>query len=204
MDGQNKIIGIVGRKGSGKSTIFRKIIERSPRIFIFDSTGEHHFIPAKNIFHSLDGVNRFLAYTSTQDQFAGSFIPEVELEESFEQIALWIYEQGGMTLAVEEIPFLCTPNSVPPALDRIVRLGRHRWVNLVYTGQRMAELARRLTAATDVLILFQSTEPRDIEGIADRCGNEIAQQVVGLPEHGYLIWDAITRKVLKTNQLPQV
>ena len=147
-------------------------------------------------------MNRFLAWTSTQEQVRWLLFRFVELEESFDQIALWIYEQGGMTLAVEEIPFLCTPNSVPPALDRIVRLGRHRWVNLIYTGQRMAEMARRLTAATDVLILFQSTEPKDIEGIADRCGNDVAQQVVELPMHGYLIWDAVTRKVSRTsNQL---
>jgi hypothetical protein len=202
MDGTNKIIGVVGRKGSGKSTIFRRIVERSPRLFIFDSTGEHSWIP--NAFHSLDRVSQFLGWASMQDRFAGSFIPEDDVEGSFDRIAFWIYQEGGMTLGVEEIPFLCEPNHVPDALDRIVRLGRHREVNMVYTGQRMAEIARRITAATDVFLLFQHTEPRDIEAIADRCGAEVAQQVMELPMHGYLLWDAIARKVSKAGRLPQV
>jgi hypothetical protein len=203
MDGQNKIVGVVGRKGSGKSTIFRRIVERSPRLFVFDSCGEHSdWIP--NTSRTLEGANRFLGWASLQDLFAGSFVPEDDVEGSFDQIALWIYEQGGMTLGVEEIPFLCDATHVPPALDRIVRLGRHREVNMVYTGQRMAEIARRLTAATDVFVLFQHTEPRDVEAIADRCGAEIAQQVLELPMHGYLVWDAIARKTSKSAQLPRV
>jgi len=199
MDLQNKVVGVVGRKGSGKSRIFQRILQRCPRVLVFDTMGEHGWIP--NRFNSLEGVGRFLAWASLQDKYAGSLVPQDEIEPAFSQIAEWVYDQGGMTLGVEEVPFLCSPAYVPPGLDRIVRLGRHHEIDLIYTGQRMAEVARRLTAATDVFILFQHTEPRDLDAIVARCGREIAEQVSELPAHGWLEWNAVSRAVSKTGKL---
>jgi hypothetical protein len=199
MDLQNKVVGIVGRKGSGKSRIFQQILQRCPRVLVFDTMGEHGWIP--NRCNSLESVGRFLGWASVQDKFAGSLIPQNEIEPAFDQIAEWTYEQGGMTLGVEEVPFLCSPSYVPPGLDRIVRLGRHRQIDLIYTGQRMAEIARRLTAATDVFVLFQHTEPRDLDAIVARCGREIADQVSELSTHGWLEWNAVSRAISKNGKL---
>jgi hypothetical protein len=202
MDRQNKIVGVIGRKGSGKSTIFRKILQRSSCIFLFDTMGEHDWIP--NRFYTLDEVRQFLGWARSQRQFAGSFIPEDDLEASFQPIADWAYREGELSFGIEEVPFFCSPGHVPAQLDRIVRLGRHRQLSVIYTGQRMSEIARRLTAATDAFVLFQHTEPIDLDAIAARCGRDVAQRVSALPVHSWLAWDAIFREVSAKGELPNL
>jgi hypothetical protein len=80
---------------------------------------------------------------------------------------------------------------LPGQFDRLVRLGRHERVSMVWTAQRMVEVARRLTAATDYFVLFSHTEPRDLDGIAERCGAEVARQVAELPRHGRVVWNVV-------------
>jgi hypothetical protein len=60
----------------------------------------------------------------------------------------------------------------------------------------MAEVARRLTAATDYFVLFSHTEPRDLNGIAERCGQTVARRVAELDRHGRLVWDAVGAREL--------
>ena len=199
MDLQNRIVGVVGRRGSGKSTMARRLLERSARVFVFDAMGEHRWIP--NRFGSLDEVEEFIYWSEAQKAFAGAFVPERGLEQEFEELAQMIYERGNLVFGVEEIPMLCTPSHLSPELDRLVRLGRHRRVSLVWTAQRMTEVARRLTAATDWFILFRHTEPRDLDSIAERCGAEVAEAVATLPIHGYLVWDVIASKEVAIESL---
>ncbi|MGA2204339.1 MAG: hypothetical protein ABSG40_20535 [Terriglobales bacterium] len=200
MELQNRIIGVVGRKGSGKSAKAREIMGSCPRLLVFDSMAEHDFVP--NTFTDLDELDQFLAWATLRPTFAGRFIPQGDLEQEFCELASMIYDQGNMMLAIEEVPMLTrSPAYLPPEFDRLVRLGRHHCVSLLWTAQRMAEVARRLTAATDYFVLFSHTEPRDLDAIADRCGDEIAEQVSRLPLHGLLAWDAKDRRVLEPGEI---
>ena len=193
MDVQNRIVGVVGRKGSGKSTKMREILERCRRLFVMDPMGEHSWIP--NRFSDVRQAYQFLGWASTQQYCAGALIPQRSLEKEFAVLAELVYLSGNLTFGVEEVPMFCQPSYLPPQFDRIVRLGRHRKINLVWTAQRMAEVARRLTAATDVFVLFAHTEPRDLDAIAERCGSEVAKQLAALPVHGYVNWDVLARKL---------
>jgi hypothetical protein len=194
MDVQNKIIGMVGRKGSGKSTQFRELLQRCSRLFLFDAMGEHRWIP--NRFNDFDDVLGFLSWVEAEraSTFAGSYVPEGDLEQDFRLLSDELYETGSLTFGVEEVPMLCGPSFLPLEFDRIVRLGRHRRINVVWTAQRMAEVARRLTAATDYFVLFAHTEPRDLDAIAERCGRELAERVAGLGLHGFLGWDVVSQR----------
>ena len=58
----------------------------------------------------------------------------------------------------------------------------------------MAEVSRTLTAMTDVFILFATTEPRDLDAILDRCGDQLAEKVSRLGLHDCIGWDVITRR----------
>ena len=199
MDQQNRIIGIAGRKGSGKSTVARRILERSPRVFVFDTVGDHRWVP--NSFRHFEDADQFLVWAEDRDYFAGRYIPQFDLGRDFEDVCDIVYHQGDLLLAVEEVPMLCSPSYLPPSFDRIVRLGRHRKISALWTAQRMAEVARRLTAATDVFILFAHTEPRDLDAIADRCGGDVAEKVSRLGLHGFLIFDVLSRRELPIRDL---
>jgi hypothetical protein len=102
-----------------------------------------------------------------------------------------VFDIGNLSLALEEIPHYCTAGSMPEGLDVLARMGRHRQVDLVYTGQRFAELPRRLTATTDFFVLFGQREPRDLEALAERVGRDLAERVAGLPLHGRLVYDVV-------------
>ena len=67
---------------------------------------------------------------------------------------------------------------------------------MVWTAQRMSEVARRLTSATDRFFLFRHTEPIEIDVIGKRCGIEVADKVSRLGQHEILLWDALTQQIL--------
>jgi hypothetical protein len=64
-------------------------------------------------------------------------------------------------------------------------------VDLLWTGQRFAEIPRRLTSTTDYFVLFGQREPRDLEALADRVGRDVAGRVERLPLHGRVIFDVL-------------
>lgn len=200
MEKQNRIIGVAGRKGSGKSTKAREILERCPRGFMFDTMGEHAWIPDRH--SELNESLIYLIEARERTEFWGSIVPESDdFESEFSAICEEVYDasaqiDGGMMFAVEEVPMLSSANYIPPKFAKIARLGRHNNVSLLYTAQRLGECPRLLTGATDIFVLFCHTEPRDLDHIAERTNGEIARKVSGLGMHGFLVWDVIEQKEL--------
>jgi len=194
------IVGIAGRRGSGKSTMAQRLLERCHRLLVWDAMGEHAWCP--NCLSSVERLERFLAWADPQDVFAARYLPErAGLVDDFEAVCELVFDYGRLVFGIEEVAMLCTPSALPDEFDRLVRLGRHQRVSLVWTAQRIVEVARRLTAATDYFVLFSHTEPRDLNGIAERCGAEVARQVADLPRHGWLVWDAVEGKTVRLDKL---
>jgi hypothetical protein len=193
---RNRIVGVAGRKGSGKSTLTAEILRNCYRQFVFDTMGEHSWIPDQH--RDLAEAELYIyEHGSSAGEFIGSYTPENDfVEADFQTICTAVFEVGNLTLVVEELPMLSQPNYVPPRFDKLIRLGRHRSVNILYTGQRLSECPRRVTAATDVFVLFSHTEPRDLDAIAERCSPEIAIMVSNLGDHEFLVWDVASRSVI--------
>jgi hypothetical protein len=191
---QNRIVACAGRKGSGKSTLARELLSYSKRLFVYDTMGEHRWIP--DSFEEQDQAVMYLMESFTYPEFMARYVPETDDEEAdFSEICNVVYEQGNMLFGIEEVVMLCcSPGYAPPKFKRLMRLGRHRNVDMLYTTQRLGECPRALTAATDVFILFAHSEPRDLERISERCGPEVARLVAGFQDHQFLIWDVNQKK----------
>lgn len=199
---KNRIVCIAGRKGSGKSTLTREILQHSSRLFLFDTMGEHSWVPDQ--MNSLDQAWIYIAdHGGDPAPFQGSYVAEDADDESldtdFAEVCTAVWQSGNMTLAVEELPMLSQPNYVPPAFNRLIRLGRHRAVNILYTGQRLSECPRRVTAATDIFVLFHTSEPSDLDRIAERAGSETAEAVANLGEHEFVVYDVCTRSLVQVD-----
>jgi hypothetical protein len=123
------------------------------------------------------------------------------LEVCLECLADNVYRMGNLVFAVEEVPMVSRPGYLPPKFDRVVRLGRHHCVSVIYTAQRLSETARRLTAATDYFWLFAHAEPRDLDAISDRCGRDMADKVAKLGMHDSLIFGVAERREVSRKEL---
>jgi hypothetical protein len=205
MELQNKIVAIAGRKGSGKSTSTRFLLEHCSRVLVFDPLGEHTWVP--NTVRDYDNGSElagFLKWAHGQPRFAGRLVPvsgRYSLEVCLECMADNVYRMGNLLFAVEEVPMVSRPGYLPPKFDRVVRLGRHQRVSVIYTAQRLSETARRLTAATDYFWLFAHSEPRDLDAISDRCGSDVAEKVARLGIHDSLILGVAERREVSRKEL---
>lgn len=188
---QNRIVGIIGRKGSGKSTYVRELLRYCPRFVVFDVMGEHAPPTAKNRFEKSSQLKRFLKWSRQQPTFACAYWPTDDLGEEIEEVARLIYARGHLCFACEEVPLYTLAGSMPPLFGKLIRTGRHQQIDICWTAQRAAEVPKTLTALTDVWVLFSQTEPRDLSALADRCGRDVADRVAGLGLHDYFVWDAI-------------
>jgi hypothetical protein len=195
---QNRIVACAGRKGSGKSTKAREILQQSPRLFAYDTMGEHRWIP--DTFDQLDEALVYLMESYNYETFMGRYVSEDDDEEKdFNEVCATVYDQGNMMFAIEEVVMLgCSPGYAPKKFKKLMRLGRHRNVDMLYTTQRLGECPRALTAATDVFILFAHSEPRDLERIQERCGPDISRKVASFSGHEFLIYDVASKREVTT------
>jgi hypothetical protein len=198
---QNRITASLGRKGAGKSRMLRELLEKEPRIVLWDPLSEHAWCP--NRITDLARLDSFLYWTRQREKFAARFVPLTTLEDCFDSVCDMVYRRGGLAFGVEEVALISQPNYLPEGFDRLVRLGRHRAVDVLWTSQRAGEVARRLTSATDVFFIFRHTEPRDLAAISERAGSEVADRVSRLGLHEYLVWD-VERGVVENAESPEV
>jgi hypothetical protein len=185
---RNKVIGLVGLRGSGKSTALREIVSCRPRLVVVDLMAEHNFGQRADLDEALE----VFSTVGGQENFAITIQPgRGGLAGVVDVICDLVFDIGNLTVALEEIPHYCTAGWMPDGLDVLARMGRHRRIDLVYTAQRFSETPRRLTATTDYFVLFGQREPRDLEALADRVGRDVAEQVERLPLHGRVIYDVL-------------
>jgi hypothetical protein len=196
-DVQNRIVGLVGRKGSGKSTRVATLLKYVPRIFVWDPMGDHSDL-LPDVFEGIDmELEEYFEQARRVKTFACGYVPEGDPEKEFNEVCELVYIHGRMLFVIEEVPLVCKAGYVPSMFGRIVRTGRHKGIDVLWTAQRAAEVSRTLTAMTDVWVFFSQTEPRDLDAIAERCGREVADKVAGLGLHDSFVWDVIERKIIQ-------
>ncbi|MCJ7805478.1 ATP-binding protein, partial [Patescibacteria group bacterium] len=102
---EKKVIVIIGKRGSGKSYLARKLIEREPRLLIFDTMSEY----LDGVVFDAEELQQFKAfwkhvYRRPFRLIYRPLVPEKEIDE----IAELVYLLGNMTFVVEEVDCYCT------------------------------------------------------------------------------------------------
>src|SRR5262252_425103 len=92
---QNRIVGVVGRKGSGKSTYVHEKLNYCPRFVGFDVMAEHATENA-NQLESPAELDRFFKWSRRQQTFAGIYVPSGELDEEIEEVSRLVYAHGNL------------------------------------------------------------------------------------------------------------
>lgn len=197
---QNRILAVIGRKGTGKSTELERLLESQDRILVFDSMAEHDWAP--NEIDSIDGLEGFFRWNAKRAQWAANYVPGEDIEGDLERVSDLVFNRGNLVFAVEEVPLMCSPGYLPAKFGKLVRTGRHKQVDIFWTAQRAGEVSRTLTSLTDEFIFFSQTEPRDLDAIAARCGAEVAEKVSRLDDHDHIHWDVKRRALVGGESQP--
>ena len=152
------IIYVCGKKGFGKTTfVKRHIVPKWNRIVVLDSLGfEYPYLSANNFSDYCTLVKSNI----TKPYFRIAYTPFDKMETEFFKLCLVM---SSCLIVIEETDLYCTTSQIEPSLDRLVRYGRHRNLDLVFLSRRPAEVHRNITAQADVIISFRQTEPRDLE-----------------------------------------
>ena len=178
---QNLILFIVGRKGSGKSTLLLRILADYPRVYMLDTNEEYG---TEQRFEVAQGFGPCVAAITDSVQ-EPKFRLSLRVFDSDEFVPLirLIDTVPDCVIAVEEAADYCTPSKLPPELSHLLRTGRHRQISQIYTTQRPADVHRSVTANADLVIAFQSHEPRDLAYFRSLGGKGADDRVRDLPDY---------------------
>jgi hypothetical protein len=180
---RNVVISVFGRKGSGKSTLVREIVDEAPRVIVFDTMGEYARKRDK-IFDTFESAASELGRVQHERRFR-VIIQLVDEEDALAAMRV-AYDVPACLIVVEETSFYCSPSYLPMELARFVRYGRHREIDQIYVSRRPAEIHRDLTAQSDLIVSFQQHEPGDVEYLRKVMGPD-ADRLPGLPKYAIIV-----------------
>lgn len=185
---QNKIIGIIGPTGSGKTHLAAELFAREERAAVYQILAQDagYLGPADNI---IDGDIRRFAVAIGAPRFR--FIYRVARETSYVEKNRYVFpdfdwyvraclERGNMSMFVDEAHMLCNSHSCPLSLWESIITGRHYTLDVVYITQRFAMVHKDITANTKEFFFWNIIEPADLEGIERRCGYDVREAVQSL------------------------
>lgn len=189
---QNRIIGIIGPKGSGKTYRAAKMFSTCRCAVLYDIAHDEAYYEhatlvtndTSQLFKELrnwdaEGTEPFRAIYPVQ---SADLMPKGK--ELVYLTATPIVEEcfaiGNCTLFLDEAHELCSQYSIDWRLRKVVRLSRHQQLNIVWISQSMNEIHREIRRNTDEYHFYKIHEPRDLEAIEDRCGPECASRVAQL------------------------
>lgn len=178
----NEVIVIFGKRGSGKTTLAKKLILGRKRLFIFDTLREY-----KVGLVTYDIIQAIEFLTEHQDRiFRLSFSPETNDKIAFDHSCKLIYALEDLTFLIEEVDNYCSAQNVSEVFSKIIRYGRHKNISLITTSRRTAEVPRLLTSQATDFYIFSHHEPRDIDYFSHLFSPNVAEKVRQLKKLQYI------------------
>lgn len=170
---RNLVITVLGRKGSGKTTLVKKLLTEFARVVIVDTNREYTDEVAV-VVSKLDDALAYLedvAKRPKDEAFSVAYIPAEIPEDALDFLKV-VFTLENVLVVVDEAHMYCSAHTAPQEILKLVRLGRHRELSQVYVSQRPSTIPRDVTAQSDLIVSFQQHEGRDIEYMARLYGRE--------------------------------
>lgn len=178
----SKIEIITGRKGQGKSGLAYHHARLS-RLgsAIFDPNAQFSIgivsdDPAQ-FEDSLDGESNVVVYRS-----AGN------VEEGFAAFFECVWRRRELAVVVDEASLLGSPQRIDENLDKLIRLGRTKELDVFLTAHRPQDMNGIAFSLADSYCFFHTTHPRDLERIENFTSPECSARVRELGKHHFLCW----------------
>lgn len=191
-DRRNTIVGVIGRKGSGKSHLIATAIgPQFPRRITLDWTGEaREQYPAAIEAEGIAAVYETIAECSALGD-RWHVIALVEPDECaplFHSLApIGTSKTRSISAALHGVAVECGEIDViapvsgagksARAVHHAVARGRHHRLSIIWGTQRPHQCMRILTAQSDRIISFRMHEARDLKYLRDTCSADFAKIV---------------------------
>lgn len=180
---------ILGKTGSGKTTLARRFVRTLPRALIFDN-GFSEF-PAVH-FTDIKELHEYLAIVGSKGgNFRAGFTPTAA---EFGMIFTWALELGNaeaVTLVLEECDRFPTPEC-KTQFQEVMQRGRHYGVNVLALTTFPYSVDVDLRRQATEIYSFRQHEPRDLKWLSDVMAGDILDEIQGLQDYEYIRWQAKT------------
>jgi hypothetical protein len=181
---QNKIICVIAPKRSGKTRKVSEMVRELPRVAVFDMMKDTQYLEDATI---VNGKPDVFAKCITEDnqEFRVVYHPTIiKLNDkglvdapSFEPLLKLCHKRGGMYFVIDEAHLLCNSRNCPAELMLASYVGGHKGFSMILIAQSFTGIHPVIRRNADELIVWRMIEPSDLEGIRERCGREVEEQV---------------------------
>ena len=183
-----------GRRGTGKATSIRASIPTLKKpVVVLDVLGnytgyasqEGEWLDTHGTTETLEALKSYVAKPDESPSIIVLQTGSISTALDFICSAFW--HTGGGTLVLDEGDFFSL--SETPCFDEAIRYGRNRGIDMVFGCRRPAEISKNITAGADIVYVFNTSEPRDIDYYRDYLGDNMAFRLATLKPHTGLFKD---------------
>lgn len=174
------IIFISGPVASGKSWLIQQLVNKMERVLINDVTAEYSGDNYTHIWSNPKELAEFLK--EHPHAFRIAYHPNsAYIEDEFHWMfsAIWQLEQPRW-FVIEECHNVCDANSIHSDMENLLRYARHNLLGVIGSSQRIADVHKLLTSSARMVVLFHTTEFRDLQAIRERFGDAAMHAVENL------------------------
>jgi hypothetical protein len=178
------IILCVGRKEQGKTTLAYHLVRFSPKRVIFDPRED--FATSLIVTGDPASLPDDLDDEAVSEVIVQSSRNVIELfEETCFHLAEWLKDNKGEPFGflIDDSRLAFASKTIPQDFSWMLRSTKLEQSRIVMTTWRIVDIPPEVRSQADVWMVFKTTEPRDLELIAERFGDDAALRVQTLPPH---------------------
>ena len=191
---RNRIIVILGKKGTGKTTLAKWYSLKSEKpVIIIDP--QDQFSDLSLIFTDIYEASTFIADRWYELRaFGGRVVVQVSDEEDVQEFLTWAWERlKDYLLIIDEVDLFYNQWnwSHKNIIRKFIHYGRHKEADLITTSRRPANLPKDLLSQADVLEIFRMREPRDLNYLKQFIyAEDVEEKIRNLGFYEHIHYDA--------------
>lgn len=158
-------VTIVGKTGSGKTTLARRLLEPRPYVVVCDTKGTLQW-PGYTRFDRLDDC--IYAKTDVAPRIIYAPRHEELIDPSVtNRFFQWLYLRGNTTVYIDEVYGVCTRGEIPTFYHAILTRGRELNISTFSSTQRPKQIPAVVLSESEHYYVFQLMLPQDRQRIRE-------------------------------------
>jgi hypothetical protein len=191
----NKIIGIIGGRGRGKTLKLTKLIIMDnrptividPRLQIPKGANRRLFFKSSKLFLS------WIIIKKNYDDFVNlklELIIQTSVYDDYVDITKYVNSRKKILFVIDEVDlFFNNSAKKDNPLIHFVNFGRHDENNLIWTARRPTDISKILTASIDIWYFAQIIENSDLDYFRKRFNKEVSEKLKNMERFYFLKLD---------------